>query len=473
MNLTSEQQAIIDFATTTTDNLLVSALAGAAKTSTLVMVASALPKVQILSIAFNKRIADEMAQRLPPNCEARTLNAIGHRAWSDTIGRRLIVDTSKNFKLLSNEIDRLARIEKSAVYKDFGDTLDMIAAGKTSGYVPSGHFPEAKRLMDDDTFFDSLDVMPTELQRRLVRAVSIASIKAGFDGKVDFDDQILLPTVFSALFPSMPLVLVDEAQDLSELNHAMLRKLVRKRVIGVGDERQSIYAFRGAHEQAMSLLANQFSMQRLGLTTTFRCPKEVVRAAWWHAPLMKWADWAQEGVVRSKLDWGLDEVSDGSAILCRNNAPLFAQAIKFLKNGRNCTIVGNDIGKGLLKIMKKFGDFNLGRNEVEKQIEKWSEGQLAKSRSPARVADRADCMRLFASQGGNLGEAMAYAEHLFRSSGPVQMMTVHKSKGLEYDDVFLLDEHLIGDVEQEKNLRYVAQTRAKNSLTYVTSEGFQ
>src|SRR5438132_1178961 len=107
MTPTQEQQAIINAATTTQDNLLISALAGAAKTSTLVMVAQALPKVQMLCLAFNKRIAEEMTARLPMNCEARTLNALGHRAWSDTIGRQCQVKTDKSYNLLRAEIEDL------------------------------------------------------------------------------------------------------------------------------------------------------------------------------------------------------------------------------------------------------------------------------------------------------------------------------------------------------------------------------
>jgi ATP-dependent exoDNAse (exonuclease V) beta subunit len=52
-------------------------------------------------------------------------------------------------------------------------------------------------------------------------------------------------------------------------------------------------------------------------------------------------------------------------------------------------------------------------------------------------------------------------------------MTGHKSKGLEYDTVFLLDRDLIKIEDgQEKNLLYVCQTRAKKELFYVTSDAF-
>ena len=62
---TQEQLDIIAAATDTSDNLIISALAGAAKTSTLELIANALPDVNIITLAFNKAIAEEMKSRLP------------------------------------------------------------------------------------------------------------------------------------------------------------------------------------------------------------------------------------------------------------------------------------------------------------------------------------------------------------------------------------------------------------------------
>lgn len=471
---TPEQSAVIDAVTSTRGNLMVGSLAGSAKTTTLVMTAEAQPKEDILSLAFNKRIEVEMTKRLPGNAIARTINGLCHRAWGDTIGKRLQVDTSKVYKLLKAEVDGLPSIERSMAYKDFSETMEMVSTGKTSGWVPDGHFPEAKRLLNDEDFFNSLDTMPSEQQIGLIRRVSIRSIRQGMDGVVDFDDQVLLAAVFSTLFPRPSLVLVDEAQDLSELNHVILKKVAKKRLIGFGDEFQSIYAFRGAHQQSMGLMQEQFNMRRLALSVSFRCPQAVVKEAWWRAPLMRWPEWATEGAVNRMDQWSTEHIPDQSAILCRNNAPLFSMAIRFMKAGRNVKLIGNDIGKGLLKIMRKFGTFDLSQGLVMVNIDNWVAEQKKKTRTPAKLHDRANCMRLFAEQGRTLGEACAYAEHLFAQDGPVQLMTGHKSKGLEYDNVFLLDRGLIRTEvhDQEKNLLYVCQTRAKQSLTYITSEGF-
>lgn len=471
---TEEQQAIVAAVVNTQDNLLVSALAGAAKTSTLVLIAEAIPQTTILCLAFNKKIATEMQERLPANCTAKTLNSLGHGIWSQTIGKRLTLQTDKTYSLVKQHIEAMPKGEEQQhAYETMADIMKMVDGGKTAGYVPDGHFPHAKGLMDDSEFEGWLDEAPTPVQWDIVKAVSIKSMQLALQGTIDFNDQILMPAVFPSSFPVYPLIMVDETQDLSALNHRMLKKLVKKRLIAVGDECQSIYGFRGAHQDSMDLLQRTFNMRKLILSISFRCPIAVVEHARWRAPHMRWPEWAKQGEVRTLKVWTADHIPENAAIICRNNAPLFRTALRLLKQSRRVQIVGNDIGKGLIKHMKKFGPLTMPQDQVLVSIEIWKNEKLAKTRSPGSVLDQAECMVLFAEQGKDLGDAIAYAEHIFNSQGPIQLMTGHKSKGLEFDEVFVLDAKLIRlDEGQEKNLLYVIQTRAKQSLTYIETEGY-
>src|SRR5690606_37863782 len=151
-------------------------------------------------------------------------------------------------------------------YELFAETLRAIESGKTAGWIPDGHYESAHRLMDDSEFYEWLDEEPTDLQWDLIRKVTIYSLKQAWVGEVDFNDQILMPTVITALFPRYPLGLVDEAQDISALNHAMLAKLAKQRLIAVGDACQAIYGFRGAHENSMELLRQTFDVKELVLS---------------------------------------------------------------------------------------------------------------------------------------------------------------------------------------------------------------
>lgn len=473
---TEEQLAIVEAARSSEDNLLISALAGAAKTSTLVLIAEALPDKEILCLAFNKKIAVEMQSRLPDNCKAMTLNALGHRTWGDAIGKRLRISTDKTYKLMSEVIEEQARSDKTDLYENMAELMRLVGFGKACGYIPTGTYERGKRLMDDGEFFAHIEQKLSGLERDVIREVTLRSLKLAFEGTCDFDDQILMPTIFQGAFPLSKLTLVDEAQDLSALNHATLRKLVgKRRLIAVGDSNQAIYGFRGAHEESMSLLREQFSMREKKLTISFRCPIAVTKHVHWRAPDMRWPEWAKPGSVSSLDEWQASDIAEDGVILCRNNAPLFGIAIRLLKNGRTAELDGKDIVNAITKVMRKLGGSDLSQQRVLDGIAAWEEGekQKTKPRAHGRIADRAECMRIFARQGETLGDALAYAQHIMSLHSPLKLMTGHKSKGLEFHNVYFLDQHLIGKEEQEPNLRYVMATRAMENLTYINSENFR
>jgi superfamily I DNA/RNA helicase len=484
---TQEQQDIIEAALETRDNLLINALAGAAKTTTLELICKALPVQPILSLAFNKRIATEMTKRLPGHVACHTLNAIGHRVWMQSIPKRLVVDTKKSYSILKGIVDALPRAEKSEVYESFSDILKLVGTAKLAGYIP-GRVSSGKPLVEADAFWEEIDEDLADIARGLVDRVLKESITQSYQGLIDFDDQIYMSTLFGGTFPRYGLVLVDEAQDLSSLNHAMLDKLVTNRLIAVGDPYQSIYAFRGAMTTSMATLQAKFNMRPMGLSISFRCPRAIVERARFRAPHMLYPDWAKEGRVDdqtmdrdNRILWSADLIPDGAAVICRNNAPLFRLAFALIRAGRGVSIVGSDIGPGLVKALKKLGPETLNEEQAYAAIDRWEKEKLQKAKGKATVKDKAECLRVFVSVGRSLAGAIAYAESIFRSQGPIQLLSGHKSKGLEWDHVFHLDPGRIPspycvsdeEIDQEHNVRYVIETRAKESLTLVNMEDYR
>jgi len=474
---TDEQLAIIEAAKSSSDNLLVSALAGAAKTSTLVLLAKVLPADQeILCLAFNKKIAVEMAERLPPHCKAMTLNSLGHRTWGAAIGKRLKLNKSKTFELMTAVVEEQTRSDKTDLYNNFGELLRHVDFGKACGYVPTGTHPTAKPLMNDEEFFNHIDEDLSPLEQQVIREVTLRGIKLSLSGEIDFNDQIFMPTIFHGAFPRYLTTLVDEAQDLSALNHATLRKMCRgRRVIAVGDQCQAIYGFRGAHEDGMGKLKQDFSMREMTLSISFRCPQAVVKEAQWRAPQMRWPDWAKPGEVTRLSHWSAFDLAEDAAILCRNNAPLFGIAIRLLRNGRTCELDGKDIIRSITKIMSKFGSSDMKQHEVMDRIDMWEAAQKEKTkrRAHSRIEDQAESMRIFAREGATLSDAIHYASHIAQLHSPLKLMTGHKSKGLEFRNVYFLDEQLISHEAQDPNVRYVIITRAQETLTYIRSEDFR
>ena len=475
---TEEQAAIIRAVLDTNDNIMIDALAGAAKTSTLVMIANQ-PKmlsVPTLCLAFNKKIAEEMKTRLPSNCAAMTLHSIGMRTWGQAIARRTKVNFKKGFNILKELIEDERKDIRDQLYESFSDINKTVSWAKACGYVPDAYDKPNKRLMDDEEFFSSLDEQLAPFEEQIVRRALMVHIKTAFEGDIDFDDMVYCPTVFPSKFPSYPLTMVDETQDLSALNHSMLRQMVRtNRLIAVGDPFQSIYGFRGAHQDSMNLLQQEFSMKRLQLSVSFRCPKAVVRESRWRAAHMQYPDWAADGEVRTLGEWSIDDLPQDAVIICRNNAPLYKTAIRLLVEGRFPQIVGNDIGKSIQKALDKLGKPQDHPNQLLDAIEELELKKLSKARDHARggVRDFCECLRIFVRSGGNtLADIKAYADHIINSEGPVKLMTIHKSKGLEFHNVFILDRQLcrIDKDPQEKNVLYVGQTRAQRTLTYIESD---
>ena len=70
---------------------------------------------------------------------------------------------------------------------------------------------------------------------------------------------------------------------------------------------------------------------------------------------MRYPDWAEMGTVSSLSSWDITDLpASDTAIICRNNAPLFSMAIRLLRDGRYPELVGNDLGKSLIKQLKKL-----------------------------------------------------------------------------------------------------------------------
>lgn len=491
---TPEQEAILAEAKTK-DSLLIVALAGAAKTTTLCLLAKKLPLVPTLCCAFNKKIADEMAKRMPSHITCQTMNSLGHRAWGRKLGKRLTVATDKGYDAVTELMQTLPPEQKKKLGECFSSLLRTLRLAKANGYVPKKFTGPGlgRSLLTLDEFFDSiateLDIEPDDEFEFWFHQCLERSIAESFQGKIDFDDQIYMSILFDAPYPKFPIIMVDEAQDLSPLNHEALRKMFGGRLIAVGDPYQGIYAFRGAIQGSMDILKKEFSCKELYLSVSFRCPIAVVERARSRAPSMEYPEWAKPGLVERVGEWTASTLEDGDWIICRNNAPLLSTALRLIRAGRGVHLRGFDIGKTLIKVMEKFGDESMPQAQVLAAITEWEEAQMAKARNSRHsgIHDRADCLRVFAEFGITLGEATAYAKHLFEMAGPIELMTGHKAKGLENPRVFHLDSFLIpskfalrcaeeGDsskLEQERNLRYVIETRPQDSLFLIDSEDYR
>jgi DNA helicase-2/ATP-dependent DNA helicase PcrA len=512
VNWSDYQNDIFKAVRETGDSLIIEAVAGSGKTSTIVEAIDHVSRGKsVLFLAFNKSIADTLAQKIKaPNAKAMTLHSCGFSAWKGLAGQGVKVDGGKTQRIIR---DLLTWNER----KRFPALQKLVGLAKQSGIVPgqtaiiAGEFMvdsnEGYGLPDttdqwkvnglvadrDDVWLaimEQFDVDPDEVDLRLARRILLQSIKEAPE-VVDFDDMLYMPVIAAARFKPHDVVFVDEAQDTNQLQREMIQRLVAPggRVIAVGDRFQSIYAFRGASFNAMDLIQETFACKPLPLSITYRCPKKVVEVAQTWVKHIQHRPEAPEGIVVKEVrQWGLDAFKPSDVVLCRITRPLVALAFALIRARVPCRVLGRDIGQGLVKLVEKA---KLGSEAPLTQFSLWltsyqqkEGGKLSQADSEAKKAaldDKCETVRLFCydlPEDATVGRLILEIQNLFQDNhlGVLTLSTIHKSKGLQFPRVFVLDSdeymppYWATDLQTEHNLAYVAATRAQEELYYISSE---
>jgi len=430
----------------------------------------------------------------------KTANGLGHSAWSRAIGKRLTLDTKKVFNLVKETItkENLRSIDRG----DFTAIMQLVSKARTAGIVPKSHSTVRGLLPDDwDSWEQLADQLYLDLNEDLLyvaRKCLTECIRQSYQGTIDFDDQIYMSALFGGVFDRYAVLLLDESQDLSPINHLQIKRAAAGRLIVVGDPRQAIYAFRGADSSSMdSLRQLRPDWIDLPLSTTFRCPKILVERQQSHAQGFQAHESNPEGMFLdlSSKEWRLPPGQ--VAILCRNNAPLFAAALRIIKSGSGCTILGSEIGKGLINVSKKIVPQDstsladarvLVLEHFEREIQKAIANQ--KDSKAEILEDRKDCLLAVLDniKGSTMGDARRALESMFSKDNlRIVLSTGHKAKGLEWPTVVHLDPWRIPSkwakealaagnsvaYNQDMNLRYVIETRAQETLILANLENFQ
>lgn len=130
MNWSKYQQAIFTAVRDTQESLLISAVAGSGKTTTIVEAIKHVPREQsVLFCAFNKSIADTLKSRITsPNATCATLHSLGLRAWQSHIGGGAKVDGRKMWDLAKDQLSWEDRRN--------GQVVKLVGLGKQYGIVP-------------------------------------------------------------------------------------------------------------------------------------------------------------------------------------------------------------------------------------------------------------------------------------------------------------------------------------------------
>lgn len=509
---TEEQEAIREATRRASESLMIDAYAGVGKTTTLTLAAPGV-KVPALAVAFNVGAKNALAGKFPSNFKVQTMNGLGFGALGRAMpGKELRIDDRKVGRIIT-ETSKQWRVDLGE--EGWALTKQLVRRAQLAGIVPddAGDSP----LCSDDPSNWALIAedlwIPEDESEQLIGLAHEVLVRSNEEvsqqGVITFDDQIYYSTCVAGRFGLFPVLMVDEAQDLSPLMHAMLAKSLRPdgRLIAVGDQRQSIYAFRGADVDSLrKIRALRGDWMDLPLATTFRCPKVIVRRQAQHARGFKAAESAPEGAYERLQGetltegWNWKHVmshvgpSDSLAVLCRNNAPLIKMAFKLIRQRVPVQMAGRDIGQGLIALSKKlWKDNDTSVTQMSGELDDWEQTETSKAaimnqeEKISGITDRAESLRavMTLSEVSSAEELRKAIEMLFaKDSGLVTLSTIHRAKGLEWDVVLHLDSWRVpskmakesGDprvMQQEMNLVYVAETRTKRVLLHGSLEEFR
>jgi DNA helicase-2/ATP-dependent DNA helicase PcrA len=466
------QMAIFELVSHGSGNAIINAVAGSGKSSTIVEAMKG-ARGSTIFLAFNKAIAEELKAK---GVNARTFHSLTYSPVCQSRGvRQVDMDKLRNLCRANMTGDDLV------MYGSFAQKLVGLARQVGIGCL----VPDTEQSWMDIVVYHDLE--PDNEMADLGRGIELAQQLLEWSNaakSVDFDDMLYLSVKDGISLPKFDFIFVDEAQDTNAIQRAILRKIMRPgaRLIAVGDPGQAIYGFRGADSNSMDRLAEDFDCKELPLSITYRCPKAVVRYAQQWVPSIQAADTASEGVVKDLgHTWKLDVMSAGDLVVCRKTAPLINLAYRFLRAAKPVTVMGREIGAGLKSLVNKMNARSvdmlverLGKyqeREVEKALAKQDD---AKAEAVAdKVGSLLVLVESLTENHRTVAALLNRIDELFSNkAGAVILATIHKSKGLEADNVFWLGRSECPakwarqqwQKQQEVNLCYVAATRAKKAL---------
>ena len=301
-------------------------------------------------------------------------------------------------------------------------------------------------------------------------------------------------------------LVIDEAQDMSSEEYALVRALMKAnegmRVIAVGDDDQNIYEFRGSDSRFMRQLLDTPKSTFVEMTENYRSSRHVVDFANAFARGIRHR-MKRTSILSVKQDEGTVVVRHH--VSCLMYQRIASDLLAKRANGTMCVLTHTNeqavimnsllrkqgLNSKLIQSTEGFRFWNMA--EVRffvKQIERnthtprIADEVWENAKSQTRLAYASStclpylerCLKLF-EQTSREKFLTDFKEFVFESmtedfcstaDADVVVSTIHKSKGHEYDDVYLLVTQPQHVTDLEMRRYYVGMTRAKCRLFIYT-----
>lgn len=496
------QKDIFDYIEHGQGHLVVEAAAGSGKTFTLIKCLELIPNdKRILLTAFNKDIVNELKKKAKEftNVECKTLHGLG------------MLMVMKNV----DEMSPVPEIFKySSQFYSNPSAYTKINLFRLKKRDRKTYMDNVKKYVDFARYFlcqtpKDLDEIEKAYEIETVADEKEVAMKLLEWGKtnlktMDYTDMIWLPNVLN-LKPiglQYDYIMVDECQDMNKAERELVLKCFKMgtRMVSVGDENQLIYQFSGSDKDSLNTLKNLPNTKCLPLSISYRCADSIVEYAQRIVPSIEKNDDHRAGNVLE--DVPLEDVKDGDMVLCRTNAPLVDLYNRYLKLGKKSYIVGKDIGSNMKTIIESMNMTEVNWGNIEKdglfirlyddlfetRNKIMAESNVSKedainSRQFQDKLDMINAIGAMANGINSVDELLGKIDVVFpkkvQKEG-IKLSTIHKSKGLECENVYIACKSLMPsknattkwEKRQERNLMYVAYTRAKNKLGFLDEKEF-
>lgn len=481
------QEIFFDFVKNGTGHGVLEAVAGSGKTTSIVKALEfTSPESYVGFLAFNKHIAAELKKRSPNHVHVSTIHSLGLSNLRRHFGE-VEIDEDKVSGILNKylpankNVSPLLRMEnrqkRMVMYK-------LVALSKAT-LVDFNSSEDLQEMCDRyGIIYENGDI--TSLFNILPQIMQDCALVPDIGRMtIDYDDMIWLPIFQNIPLEKFDFLFCDESQDLNKCQIRFVLSSIKEtgRIICVGDRRQSLYGFRGADTDAIPNIIEALNATVMPLSISYRCPKKIVEHVKDIVPEIEPSETAIDGeILNITSEVFARTVKRGDMVICRTNAPLVEPAFSVIRKGIKAVIRGRDIGKNIAELVERFQsstleelDISLGEYFQREYTKLMDRG---KEMAAISLKDQVEVIRCFMSECKTPGELVNRIGMIFSDDNEgIVFSSVHRAKGLESENIFILRPDLMPhpkakagtwEAVQEMNCLYVARTRSKNRLYYVT-----
>lgn len=305
-------------------------------------------------------------------------------------------------------------------------------------------------------------------------------------------------------------LVIDEAQDMNGEEYELIKTIIEYneniRVIAVGDDDQNIFEFRGSSPTYIKQFIQDYQTVRYDLLTNYRSRNNLVEFSNQLAEEIHDRIKSQPLVAHNKANGCIRIINfnsnnlivplvreilnsalmGSSCVLTRTNDEALLVVGQLIKCGIKARLIESNDGFSLFDMDEiRYFIKNLNYQENAKIIDpsSWDDAWLKLKRDYGRSEHYLHIENIILKFGEIFPGRKYFSdfkEFLWESkledfiiSGgdSVIVSTMHKSKGKEFDNIFLMLNGFRGDREENKRLLYVAVTRAKSHLVILDNQG--